>query len=528
MRSFHLPGRSPVFATRAMCATSHPLATETALNVLRDGGNAVDAAIAACAVLCVVEHPMTGIGGDCLAMVAKPDGELVAMNATGKAPAAATPEWYAGNGITSIETTSPHAVTVPGAIDGWAKLLADHGTRALGDLLEPAIRCANDGYPVAPRVQWDWFKAVPKLRGNAGAGAHLLFNGEAPGVGQVVTFKALGKTLEAIASRGRDAFYTGAIAEDMVSELRGLGGLHTLEDFAAQTSKYVTPIATDYDGLRVHELPPNTHGVVALMVLEMFKRMGRISDDPMAPERFHVMIEASRLAYAMRDAFIGDPDMADVPVAHLISDETIDTLVSRIDRKKRTSELAPVPQPAGSDTVYLSVVDESGLAVSFINSLFKGFGSGIVTRKTGVTMHNRAQGFTLEAGHPNAIGPGKRPLHTLVPAIVTENGTPVMSFGVMGGQFQPIGHVYVLTNMRDYGMDAQEALDFPRAFFEGDDVMIEEGVPLDVREALTQMGHGVKVRAEAWGGGQIVQMDRTAGVLIGASDPRKDGMAAGY
>jgi gamma-glutamyltranspeptidase/glutathione hydrolase len=528
LRSFHFPGRSPVYSTRAMAATSHPLATEAALNVMRSGGNAVDGAIAAVAVMCVTEPAMTGIGGDCFAMVAKPDGSLIALNATGKAPAAATEEFFASQGITAIETTSPHAVTVPGAIDGWVRLVADHGTKPLGDLLDPAIRCARDGAPVAPRVQWDWQKSVAKLSGNDAARALYLRDGQAPAVGQVVKFPELARTLETVAAKGREGFYGGQVAEDMVGALRALGGVHTMDDFAAQSCNYVDPIAVDYGGLTLHELPPNNHGVVALMVLKMFERMGRISDDPMAPERFHVIIEASRLAYQMRDAYVADPDMVDVPVDWLLSDETIEKLVARIDREKRIPDLPPVLRPAGTDTVYLSVVDENGMAVSFINSLFKGFGSGIAARNSGVLFHNRGEGFTLEAGHPNVIAPGKRPMHTLVPAIVTEGGVPTMSFGVMGGQFQPIGHVYVITNMRDYGMDAQEALDFPRAFFEGENVMVEESVPVSVREGLAAMGHPVKVRAEAWGGGQIIQMDRENGVLIGASDPRKDGMAAGY
>jgi len=528
MRNFHLPGRSPVYATRAMAATSHPLATDMAVGVMAKGGNAVDAAIAASAVLTVVEPHMTGIGGDCFAMIAKPGGELVALNASGRAAGYATPDALAGMGVTELEISSPHAVTIPGAIDGWARLLADHGTWSMADCLAAAIGYARDGFPVAPRVGSDWATLVDKLSVHEGARQHLLFDGKAPAVGSVVRFPALAQTLEAIAEHGRDGFYAGDVAEDIVATLQGLGGGHTLEDFAAQASSYVTPISVDYAGLTIHELPPNNHGIVALMMLRILEKIGRVSDDPMSAERYHVMIEAARLAYAMRDRFVADPDMADVPVAHMLEAATIDTLAARVDRTRRTEDLAPLPEPAGSDTVYLSVVDPDGMAVSFINSIYSAFGSAIVTPKTGVVLHNRGQGFTLEAGHPNVIAPGKRPMHTLVPAMATRDGLPVMSFGVMGAAFQPIGHVYVVTNMQDYRMDPQEALDFPRVFFEGAAVEVEDGVPDAVCDDLRALGHDVQRRAEPWGGGQIVTIDPTTGVRTGASDARKDGMAMGF
>ncbi|MEM1306227.1 MAG: gamma-glutamyltransferase, partial [Pseudomonadota bacterium] len=274
--------------------------------------------------------------------------------------------------------------------------------------------------------------------------------------------------------------------------------------------------------------PPNNHGVVALIALRMLEQLGKPHDDPGSAERFHVMVEVARHAYAMRDAFVADPDMADVPVDHMLADSTIAALVARIDRARRTPDLGPTPQPAGSNTVYLTVVDGHGMMVSFINSLFSAFGSGIVARKSGVVLQNRGQGFVLQPGHPNCIAPGKRPLHTLVPAIGTENGVPMMSFGVMGGHLQPIGHAYVVTNMRDYGMDPQEALDFPRVFFDNEPVLVEETVPQLVRDGLMAMGHEVGDRAEPWGGGQIIMRDPATGVLTGASDHRKDGGAIGY
>jgi len=529
MRSFHFPGRSPVYGRRAMCATSHPAGSLTAIEILKAGGNAVDAAIATAAVLAVVECPMTGIGGDCFAMVAKPGKKPIALNAAGRAPKAATAAWYAKKGIKRIETTSVHAVTVPGAVDGWCRLLEDHGSMPLDRLLAPAIELAGRGFVVAPRVSVDWGRAVRKFSG-AGAKKNLLKNGRPPEAGEVMRFPALAATLQRIAKDGRDGFYRGPVAKDMVAELEALGGLHTLDDFAAQASSasYVEPISVAYRGLEIKELPPSNQGIVALIMLKMLARLGKPASDPVSPERYHVLMEAARLAYAMRDIFVADPDKADVPVEHMLDDKVIEGLVARIDRKKRTPKLGPIPRPAGSDTVYFAIVDEKGMAVSFINSLYGDFGTGIVTAKTGVTFHNRGEGFVLDAGHPNCIAPRKRPLHTLVPAMAMRNGEAAMAFGVMGAHFQPIGHVYVMSNVADYGMDPQEAIDCPRAFFEGEDVVVEESVPAATIAGLKALGHRVRQRELPWGGAQIVAIDRDNGVLIGASDGRKDGLALGY
>lgn len=527
MRSFHFPGRSPVYATRAMCATSHPLASLAAIEMLKSGGNAVDAAITAAAVLCVVEHPMTGIGGDCFAIVAKPGQKLIGLNAAGRAPKAATTDWYAKKGISQIQVQSPHAVTVPGAIDGWATLLADHGTKTLADVLAPAIAYAEDGFAVAPRVAADWAGAYEKVRNNAGAAQNLLKDGRAPRVGEVMRLSALARTLRCIAEKGRDGFYTGEVAENMVAELRALGGLHTMDDFSVQRCSYVEPISVGYRGVELFELPPSNQGIVALMLLKMLERLGPSTDGPASADRYHVITEAARLAYAARDTFVADPDVANVPVQHMLSDRLIDDFAARVDRKKRRTDLGPVPRPAGSDTVCFSVVDRDGMAVSFINSLFADFGSGIATAKTGVVFHNRGTGFVLDPKHPNCIAPRKRPMHTLVPAMAMKNGTPYMAFGVMGAAFQPLGHTYIMTNMLDYGMDPQEAIDCPRVFFEGEDLVVEEGVPAATVNALKTLGHQIRVRHLPWGGAQIVLMGGD-GTLVGASDPRKDGLALGY
>lgn len=527
MRSFHLPGRSPVYARNAMCATSHPLASLAAIECLKSGGNAVDAAITAVAALCVLEHPMTGIGGDCFAIVAKPGKRPIALNSSGFAPKAATADWYAKKGIAKIEVQSPHAVTVPGAIDGWTTLLKDHGTKSLADVLAPAIAFAEGGFPVAPRVATDWGRSVAKINANDGARQHLLVNGRAPRAGEMMRFPALAKTLKTIARQGRDGFYKGEVAEDIVAELQALGGLHTMDDFAAQKCSYVDTIAVDYRGTELHELPPNMHGIVALIMLKMMAKLGPLGADPTSAERYHILMEAARLAYDMRDTFVADPSLADVPVDHMLADSTIAELVKRINPARKT-ELGRVPQPAGSDTVYLAIVDKDGMAVSFINSLFADFGSGIVTKKSGVVLHNRATGFVLDPKHRNCIAPRKRPMHTLIPGLGMRGGKTSHVIGVMGAAFQPMGHVYMMSNMLDYAMDPQEALDCPRVFFEGADLIIEEGVPAATAQRLAMMGHSVKMRDLPWGGGQIIAVDQGSGVLIGGSDHRKDGLALGY
>jgi gamma-glutamyltranspeptidase / glutathione hydrolase len=528
MRSFHFPGRSTVHARRAMVATSHPSASLAAIEILKQGGNAVDAAIATAAVLGVVEPAMTGIGGDCFAIISKPGQKLIALNASGKAPKAATAAWYAAKGVKQIETQSPHAVTVPGAIDGWARLLADHGTMSFAQVLAPAIDFADNGFAVTPRVAHDWAGCLGKIKMNKAAAEHLLKDGRTPRVGEMFVSKAAAKTLRAIARDGRDGFYAGEVAADMVDALEALGGLHTLADFAAQSSDYVDTIKVGYHGVELHELPPNNHGIVALILLKMLAKLGRLSDSPTAPERYHVMMEACRLAYAVRDRFVADPAMAKVPVDFMLADQTIETLVKRIDRKRVTPDLGPVPEPAGSDTVCFSIVDESGMVVSFINSVFASFGTGLAAPRSGVVFHNRGQGFVLDPKHPNCIAPGKRPLHTLVPAMAMLGDKPYASFGVMGAAFQPIGHVYMMTNLIDYGLDPQEAIDSPRMFFEGGDILFEASVPAPTVERMALMGHKMMARPDPWGGAQIVAFDRANGTLIGASDARKDGLALGY
>lgn len=528
MRSFQLPGRSTVHARGGMCAASHPLAAFHAVETLRRGGNAVDAAVTASAVLCVAEPHMTGIGGDCFAMIARADGTTIGLNASGRAARGADADWLAASGLAEIDFYSIHAVTVPGAVDGWARLLEAEGTISLAEALAPAIRLAEEGVVVAPRVGFDWAQKEAFLAKDEGARMHLLRDGKAPRVGQVQAFPALARTLKVLAEKGADAFYRGELAEDMVACLKAKGSLLTMDDFAATEATWIAPIGTSYGGAEVMEIPPSGQGVTALILLNILRHFDHSKLDPMGPERFHILIEASRLAYEIRDRYVADPDFADVPLERMLSEAFAADLAARIDPKRALTDVAAAVDRHHSDTVYLTVVDEERTSVSFINSLYKGFGVGVVTPKTGINLHDRGSCFVAEPGHPNCIGPGKRPLHTIIPAMMMRDGRAVMPFGVMGGAYQAMGHAHLVSNLLDYGLDIQEALDCPRAFYESTQLEIEDGLPEATVAGLKERGHDM-IRAEnPLGGGQAIVIDWAEGTLTGGSDPRKDGMALGY
>ncbi len=530
MRNLQLPGRSPVRSMNGMAATSHTLATITAINVLQDGGNAMDAAVAACAVQCVVEPQSTGIGGDCFMLMA-PEGEdeIIAFNGSGRAPAGADPDWYVKNGITKIEQHTAHAVTVPGAIDAWQTLVEKHGTKDLGELLQPAIRFARDGYPVTSRVAVDWASNIETLSHDAPTRDVFLEDGKTLPEGSVHRQEKLAATLELIAEQGRDGFYSGPVAEDLVSHLQELGGFHTMADFAATQGNYVTPVKTDYRGHTVYECPPNGQGVVALEILNILSGFDLSDMDPASVERLHHGIEAARLAYGDRDTVVADPDRAQVPIDWMLSEEHAAELRDTIVADRALQEIPPSVLPAHHDTVYLCVVDKDRNAVSFINSLFSGFGSGIMAPECGVMLHNRGNGFVVNPGHPNCIAPRKRPLHTIIPGMLARDGKAVMPFGVMGGHYQAVGHNHFLGNFIDFSLDVQESIDLARIFAPpGGDVEVEAGVPAKTVEKLKSLGHKVSAPEKPIGGGQAILIDWETGVLTGGSDPRKDGCALGY
>jgi gamma-glutamyltranspeptidase/glutathione hydrolase len=530
VRDFQRPGRSPVYASNAMAATSMPLATLTAIDTLRAGGNALDAAIAAAAVLGVIEPQSTGIGGDCFCLYKPADGDVLAMNGSGRAPAAAGVAALRALGVTTLESTSPHAVTVPGCLSAWQTLLAAHGRKGLDELLQPAIRCAEEGFVVAPRVAFDWAVEAAKLR-QAGADLYLP-GGATPPAGTTFRQPALAATLRRIARGGAAAFYEGEIAARMVQALRSRGGLHTEEDFAAGlgAAQFVAPIRASWRGCEVWQCPPNGSGLMVLMLLGILEHLP-LDGDPGSIARLHAHAEAARLVYRDRDAFIADPSQGRVPVGRLSSAEYLGALRASIDPRRSLPVLPAAGEavlPPHRDTVYVSVVDRDGNACSFINSIFQSFGSAIVCAADGIVLHNRGLGFTLEEGHPNAIAGGKRPMHTILPGMVTRGGRALLSFGVMGGHYQPMGQSWVLENLCRYGMDLQEAIDFPRLLPRQGVLEVERGFPEQTRAALAALGHAVAVPDEPLGGAQGVWIDPAGGVLIGGSDPRKDGCALGY
>jgi len=532
MRDFQLPGRSPVYATNGMAATSMPAATLTALDILRAGGNALDAAVAACAVLSVIEPQSTGIGGDCFCLYApKGAARPIAINGSGRAAAYASMDWFEKNGISALEATSPHTVTIPGAVGAWEKLLAAHGSKGLDELLQPAIRFAEEGFPVQPKVSSDWAASVEKL--TRGGSTPFLPNGAAPKVGDIFRNPALGATMRAIAKGGAKAFYEGEIARDMVATLNARGAPHTEEDFARgrEAAVFVDPISIGWRGHEVFQCPPNGSGIVALMLLGILGGFETPADGPGSLTRWQRHIEAARLCYRDRNAFVADPWQSEVPVAKLTSPEYLAGLRSLIKDDRMLTDLPRAGEavlPAHRDTVYLCVVDRDGNACSFINSLFAGFGSGILAHKAGVMLQNRGFGFRLERGHPNCIAPDKRPMHTIIPGMVMKDGRCVMPYGVMGGHFQPMGHTLFLTNHFEFGMDIQEAIDFPRLLPFGGKVEVERGIPADIVAGLTRMGHECIEAARPHGGGQAIFIDHDRGVLVGGSEPRKDGCALGY
>ena len=526
MRSFAHAGRSPVYASECAAATSHPLATSTALNILREGGNAVDAAIAASVTLSVVEPHMTGIGGDCFVIVGEPDGTLHGLNGSGRSAAKAEFSWYLENGFTEIPDESAHAVTVPGAVKAWETLHQKFGRTDFARLFADGIHYAQEGFPVAQRVAHDWGDLVEKMSASETAASFYLKNGAAPNPGDKWHLPALSNTLSDIALNGANAFYKGQIARDIAETVQAAGGFLTEEDIAGISADWVDLISTEYQGHVLHEIPPNGQGLAALILVKLLKKLGPARGEN-SVERAHLEAECGRIAYAARDAYISDPATMQYSIESLLSDAHIDALVKLYSPDRRNNDIG-LPDPKGSDTVYLTVVDKDRMAVSFINSLFSGFGCGLVTPQTGIVLQSRGAGFNVIEGHANSIGPSKRPLHTIIPAMVTRDKKISHSFGVMGGAYQAMGHGHVLSNMLDYGMDPQASLDHPRIFWNADGTLeLEPVISGEIRKGLEAKGH-VCSHDALHGGGQIIEIDHERGCLIAASEPRKDGHAGGF
>ncbi|MEP6873820.1 MAG: gamma-glutamyltransferase family protein [Burkholderiales bacterium] len=515
-----------------MAATSHPAATLTAIETLKDGGCAIDAAVAACAVQCVVEAGSTGVGGDCFALLS-PQGstDIRAYNGSGRAPAGASLAALRAAGLSGIPRHSPWSVTVPGAVEAWCRLVADHGTLPMSRILAPAIEMARSGYAITPRVAVDLAAEQALLCRDATARATFLdADGRVPGMGDVQSQPLLADTLEAIGREGARAFYAGPIAEDIVAHLRRHGGCHTREDFATARGEYVTPVSLAYRGRTIHECPPNGQGVIVLIILGILSRF-ELAGDSLDPRNLHLLIEASRLAYAARDALLADPATGTAAsVADLLSDESLDRLAARIDLESAGIELPAFEVRPHRDTVYIAVVDRHRNAVSFINSLFDHYGSGLMAPRSGVLLHNRGECFSSVEGHPNAMAPGKRPLHTIIPGMVSQAGRVTMTFGVMGGHYQATGQAHFLSRLFDHALDLQHAIDLPRVFpLPGTTVLeAETALQESAGAALRSRGFSFAPTSGPIGGAQAIVIDWDKGTLLGASDHRKDGMALGY
>ncbi len=532
MKQLRFPSRrSAVLARHGMVATSQPLAAMAGLRILIDGGNAADAAVTVASMLNVVEPMSTGIGGDCFALVYEAKtGHVTALNGSGRAPAAFSLAEALRLGLESIPLTGPLPVTVPGAASGWQALLDRYGTMTLGDCLAPAIATAENGFPVSERISAGWQRSTERLSSDAEAARVYL---PAPRPGEIHRQPDLARTFRIVAQGGAAAFYRGDLARSIANCVQAKGGYLAVDDLAAHTATWETPIRTRYRDVEILEHPPNGQGLAALLALNIVEGYDLAGMDYFDPVRWHLMIEAMRLGMADAAQYVADPALGDVPVAGLLSPAYTSRRRALIQPDRALDIVAP-GMPEHKDTVYLTVVDSEGNAVSFINSLYYGFGSGLVVPDTGICLQNRGACFTLEEGHLNALAGGKRPYHTIIPAMALRQGRLWLSFGVMGGFMQPQGHLQVASNLVDYGMDPQAALDAPRFRVDqrgGSRVAIEDGVPLQTRKALAAMGHDLHeepIFTPGFGSGDIIAREPESGVLWGASDPRKDGCAVGF
>ncbi len=532
--------RSEVIAPHAMAATSHPLATQVALDVMRAGGNAIDAAIAANAALGLMEPTGCGIGGDLFAIVWDTESEkLHGLNASGRSPQSLTLDYFLDNGYVKIPSHGPLPVSVPGAVDGWFELHDRFGRLPMKAVLAPAIRYAEEGFPVTELIAYYWNRSVPILEKYPGFRDVFMPDGRAPRKGEMFRNPVLARTYRTIASRGRDAFYRGRIAREMVDYLQAQGGFLTLADLDAHTSEWVEPVSTNYRNVELWELPPNGQGIAALQILNILEAYDLAAMGHDSPEYVHLFTEAKKLAFEDRARYYADPEFYDNPVSLLISKDYAAERRELIDPSR-----AATSYPAGAledgDTIYLTVADEEGNMVSLIQSNYRGMGSGMTPPSLGFILQDRGELFSLEPGHANVYAPGKRPFHTIIPAFITRDGEPWVSFGLMGGGMQPQGHAQIVINLVDFGMNLQEAGDAARIRHQGssqptDEVMtnggelyLESGFPVETVRRLAKMRHRIRTSAGGFGGYQAIMRDHEQGIYIGASESRKDGHAAGY
>ncbi|RIJ46743.1 gamma-glutamyltransferase [Maribellus luteus] len=533
--------RSEVIAQHGMACTSQPLATQAALDILKAGGNAIDAAIAANAVLGLVEPTGNGMGGDLFAIVwdAKTK-KLYGLNASGRSPYDLTLDYFKENGYTKIPALGPLPVSVPGCVDGWFELHNKFGKLPMKEVLNPAISYAENGFPLSELIAYYWGRNAQSLKKYPGFEEIFMPDGKAPEKGEIFKNPYLANTLKLLAEKGRDEFYKGEIAQKIVSYIREQGGFLSMRDFEDHRSEWVEPISVNYRGYDVWELPPNGQGTAALEMLNILKNFDVPSMGFGSPEYIHYFVEAKKLAFEDRAQYYSDPDFNDLPVEELISDAYGKKQASMIN-PKRAARSYPAWGMEHGNTIYLTTADEEGNMVSLIQSNFRGMGSGMTPGKLGFILQDRGELFSLEEGHMNVYEPHKRPFHTIIPAFVTKDGEPFLSFGVMGGDMQPQGHVQIICNIIDFGMNIQEAGDAPRIqhtgssdptggeqMTDGGQLTLESGIPYETIRTLMQMGHKIGFDFGPYGGYQAILWDSKNQVYYGASESRKDGQAAGY
>ena len=524
MRDFHQPGRSAVYGTNGMVATSNPLSSKVAVQILEAGGNAMDAAIAAAVLQGVLEPQMTGIGGDCFMLISLAGSdEVVALNGSGHAPAALNAANMRVAGHQTVPLGGVESVTLPGAVDAFCRASADFGKIGLKASLAPAIYYMKAGVPIGPRTAFDWALAADHLKG--AARDFYLLDGKVPVAGQVFSAPKQAQVLERIAAKGRAGFYQGEVAEDMVASLNALGGVHTLDDFDNVACEYCEPITGSYGRFEMVEHPPNGQGATAICMNNILSQFDIAGMEPFGVARAHIEAEAAKLAYDARNRFIADHSTR---IDHMLSMDTAIKLAALIDPNTAMQNPGVVSEAVHKETICLSVVDKDQMSVSLIYSVFHSFGSGHAPSKFGINFQNRGAGFTLEEGHPNEAMGGKRPMHTIIPGMLKQVGRVVMPFGVMGGAYQPNGHHRFVSNLTDFDMDLQVAIDGPRSFNDASGMKVERGYSEVVRQGLADLGHKVYIPDVAIGGAQAVWIDHERGVLVGASDGRKEGAALGY
>ena len=528
MRKLSFPGRSNVLAQNGMAATSNPLSSLEAINILKKGGNAVDAAIAASAVQSVVCPSATGIGGDCFAIISFNGKNPISVNGSGIAPKKANLEYFIERKINKIELSSPHSVTIPGAVHAWCSMHEKYGKLDLEEVLKSAENYARNGFPVYEVEALAWKENEIKLRENKNSKKLFLKNNHSYKFGEVFKNIPLANTIKLISEKKIDGFYNSDLTKDMTKTLNELGGLHTVEDFYLQETVFSSTLSNLYKKSKIHQCPLNGPGIVVLMMMAINEKLNISKYEPLSFERYHLQAEITKVCFEFKETKLGDPIFNNINIKELLSDNFLENLISKIDiNKVYSSKNAYVT--SNPETVYLTVVDKDLNAVSFINSICHSFGSGITTSNSGILFQNRGVNFRLEKDHPNVIQGNKRPLHTIIPGLVTNhNNQTILSYGVMGGQYQPIGQTHVLQNILDYDLSIQEAIDFPRAFALDGKLKIEKSLDNKIVNELKNIGHSVSIAPNAIGGGQCIKIDRDNGILIGGSDPRKDGLAIGY